>query len=1389
MVSITVGNLTLKGLRLTFERIPFVFSGGPYAFIPLYRLILKKKAMKAQYLFRKWLVMLFLFSTASATGQQIPTRNMVIRDGMSSNYVTGITQDNYGFMWFATRHGVNRFDGNKFTVYLKDHRQTTLNSNDIARITNDTLSNRIWIANRWDGINVFDCETQTFSSFMHDPENNTSISSNEVKDILVTAAGTVWIATAGGLDVYEPGDETFAHLNRSTLPGLPTDYISTLSEGKNGNIYIGHPQEGMSILSLKDHSIRNFRNIPGDKSSLPGNTVNAIYTGMESKIWIATNNGLSLFDPVTETFRNFRDVPGIHYSIQSMILCVNSTSDGRIWAGTWSDLCYFDIKDTDKILSGKMNVHHMFIQDLHWGISNPTVYDVYEDSFHNIWIGSNGGGASFISRISPFFKTWRTSKIPGVENGLNDKEVLTVCVAPDESLWFGTDGGGINVYKDGINARIYSSDTGETSSLAYFSSLKDSNGDLWFGSRFQGIDIFRQKQKRFTHYQPRVANAIVYALFEDDKRNVWIGTDQGLEAYNLDTGDTTYLHTGNSPLPTNEIQSIRQDRTGNIWIGTLNKGLTIYNPLTENMQYVNECTVLRNNAINQIFRDSKDRMWVATSEELVLFTHPGNLEDYRVFTTENGLAGSSICALAEDAEGNIWMSTNIGISCYCEADGSFSNYDHTDGALYGNYMNNSVGKTQDGNIYFGSFNGVCYFNPQEKPMNVILPPTVFTGFKVHGKNYSDASSDISLPMPGRRVSLNYNQDIFSVSFNVMDKSLQGLVEYAYQLEGLSDAWINIGKENEVTFRNIPYRNYKLHVRARYKNQQWQERYSTLHIRVNPPLWLTGWAKSVYVLLLIGFVLFIVQSYKNRLQLHSSLALEKENTRRQQELNEERLKFYTNITHELRTPLTLILGPLEDLQCDATASPGQQKKLSLIHKNTIRLLNLVRQILEFRKTETQNKKLCVVQSDIEEKVREIGIKYKELNRNPDVEFEMNIETENTRLYFDPEVITIILDNLLSNAFKYTHQGKVALTLRSLRIDGIDYTECEVSDTGLGIPPEDVPHIFDRYYQSNREKKVPGFGIGLALVRNLVDLHEGTILVESQPDRGSIFRFRLLTHNSYPEAIHTSIATQCTDEEKINRLIILIVEDDKDIRDYIASDLQNTYEVIVAENGEQGLEAARTAIPDLIISDIMMPVKDGIELCREIKNNVETSHIPVILLTAKDTVHDKMEGYTVGADSYITKPFSASLLRSRIVNLLESRRKIASLISSGSSLTLKHSIIKDSLNSIDNEFMEKFTKIIEDNMMDEKIDVPSIANQLSMSYSSLYRKIKALTGISTTEFVRKLRMGKAEQLFLTGRYNVSEIAHQVGFQSISYFRECFKEEYGMSPSEYLKKIKEG
>lgn len=627
------------------------------------------------------------------------------------------------------------------------------------------------------------------------------------------------------------------------------------------------------------------------------------------------------------------------------------------------------------------------------------------------------------------------------------------------------------------------------------------------------------------------------------------------------------------------------------------------------------------------------------------------------------------------------------------------------------------------------------------------------------------------------------------------------------LKGLENSWYTINEQNSVTFRNIPPGKYEFLVKARLHNQDWSEDTTSLRIHINPPLWLTWWAKLIYILITISIIYTIIHAYKKKIDLESLYTLEKKNHEQEQELNQERLRFYTNITHELRTPLTLILGPLEDMQKDTSLPTRQAQKLSVIHQSALRLLNLINQILEFRKTETQNKKLCVCKGNITPLIHEIGLKYKELNQKKAIDFQIQIEKEEMPLFFDKEIITIILDNLISNAIKYTEQGKITLSLYPTTRNGVTYTEIKVSDTGYGISAEALPHVFDRYYQESGKHQASGTGIGLALVRNLVELHEGEIRVESIQNEGSTFYISLLTDNIYPNALHGD-STKQTEEEMISEAvpedsqntepetskpILLIVEDNEDIQKYIAESFSDSFEVITGSNGEEGKQQALNRIPDIIVSDIMMPVMDGITLCRQLKEDVRTSHIPVILLTAKDSLQDKEEGYEVGADSYLTKPFSASLLRSRINNLLDSRKKlIAQFQQTGTShnpnshLDEKRSIITEALSKLDNEFIEKITQLVEDNLSSEKIDITYLSDKMCMSGSTLYRKMKALTGLSTNEYIRKVKMQNAERLLLEGKYNISEIAYKIGMNSTGYFRQCFKDEFGVSPSDYLKQF---
>ena len=660
--------------------------------------------------------------------------------------------------------------------------------------------------------------------------------------------------------------------------------------------------------------------------------------------------------------------------------------------------------------------------------------------------------------------------------------------------------------------------------------------------------------------------------------------------------------------------------------------------------------------------------------------------------------------------------------------------------------------------------------------------------------------------------------LVKITFTSDNYAQEGNVEYSYLMKGLDDKWYETEGDNEVTFRNLSPGEYTFKVRAKLKSQEWENaKVAEMKVIVEPPLWLTWWAKLIYALIVGGIIYYIFRSYTNQLKLRASLEKTRWEAQQKQELNEERLRFFTNITHELRTPLTLIMGPLEDLMADVRLPEVLSKKVRSIHASSERLLNLINEILEFRKTETQNRRLTVAHADLKTFVQEIGNRFKDLNRNPNVAFNVSVPEQPVDIYFDSEVIRTVLNNLISNAIKYTPKGSISLTL-SME-DG--KVVISVKDTGYGISKKALPHIYERYYQAKGLHQASGTGIGLALVKSFAKLHEAELKVESEEGMGTEFRFVLDAENTYPNALHKEDApieeekqellaqeeiSEPEEEQEDARPLILVVEDNDDIRQYIDESLCEDYRIIQARNGKEGRDQAFQEMPALIVSDIMMPEMDGIEMMKILKNDIRTSHIPIILLTAKTSPLDQEEGYDSGADSYLMKPFSAKLLQSRIRNILSGRRRLAEYIiqhnmpSAAGMSTLTSSAGEASgqqsleeaelaasipeLSPLDKKFMEKLNRLIEENMTTVDIDIAFMTDKMAMSHSSFYRKVKALTGVSANEYIRKMKLQRSMVLLQEGESNVTEVAMLTGFNNIGYFRKCFKKEYGISPSEVLK-----
>lgn len=1322
------------------------------------------------------------------------TKKINIESGLSNNNVVSIAQDREGFIWICTKDGLNRFDGNRFQIFRHSNQdENTICSNVLNVVFADPYDDVVWIASEKNGLDAYNYKTLTFKHYQHDANNQSSLAANGITHISADSKGNLWLATySGGVDYFDKKTGKFTHYNQSNVKGLASNNNWYAMEDA-GKLYVGHVNDGLSILNLRKRTAVNYIHEPGNPSSLCNNTVTCIFKDSRGKIWIGTVNGLSCLNPVTGSMFTIRSNPlSTNGLSDNFIKSIVETSDHHLWIGTQGNgISILDRRQLDaNIHPDKLVFQHIEESNTEEGLSNTSVQALIQDSFGNFWSGGFIGGANFISTKEEPFQRINYQQENRSKNDLANRIVHTLSLDKNQNLWIANGPGG--VFSFNLKSRSLNNATINIPKPKLITSVfVDRKDNLWIGTANGKNYLYNLYDKRFSELNllTGLHHTMIYNVFEDGSGNLWISSDAGLAFVTASYKEAKVFTKLNSSLLDNNVRSVAEDVEGNIWVGTASGSLQVFSKTFK--QLFNFSERFDFYGINQLFRDSKNRMVVCSQNDLFLFNDLIG-ENVQRFGITNGLPENVINSVVEGEHADIlWLSTTNHICSLNLKTNAVMVFGIADGIATGDYMKSCVAKSADGTIFFGSQNGITYFK-QQSDEKVKADLTVkISSFLITDKKKQHLADFINYPFDSK-VELNYEQNTFQINYNVLDYSISNKVEFSYQMAGLDDSWYTIGKEKQLTFRNLRPGKYTFKIKARLQNKVWSDNISSLIVYVNPPIWLTWWAKTFYVIVLIAMLLFILRFYKKRLELENSLLIEKRHLEQEQQLHEEKMKFFTNITHELRTPMTLILGPLEDMISDKAFPQAFGKKLHSVHRVGLRILNLINQLLEFRKLESNNRKLKVGKGNIRTLVYEIGLRYKELYQNKNVTFEIALPETPIDLYYDPEIITILLDNLVSNAFKYTLKGKIRLALEEVDENNMDYAVISVSDTGIGISKEELSHVFDRYYQaSNRQYNTTGTGIGLSLVKSMAALHEAEILVESELNVGTVFHLKLLKNNTYPDALHLEKQEEMEDqaatiEEDGSRNLVLIVEDNAEIVDYISDCLVENYEVITADNGKAGYEIACNKTPDIIISDVMMPIMDGMELCRSLKLNVLTSHIPVILLTAKNTLQDKTEGYDAGADSYMTKPFSGNLLKSRVKNLLQSRIKLNDV---HASFNNKKLLLHESANQLDKDFIEKVTSFIEQNIENEELNIPLIASQMNMSHSSLYRKIKALTDLTTNEFIRKVRMRVAEQLLLTKKYTVNEVMYKVGINgSSSHFRQSFKDEFGVNPSEYLLKRKE-
>ena len=1011
----------------------------------------------------------------------VKLKYLTIEEGLSNNFVVSITQDKKGFVWIATESGLNRFDGKNFKHYKKRRNslQSTISGNELNKLYYDEDDNILWIATQREGLNSFDCTTETFQEYKHTNDTNTIIG-NDITHITGASNGNLWLSSYyNGVDYYNKETKKFTHYNQSTLPNLISNNVWTVEEDKNNKLlFIGHVNEGLSVLSLKSKSIETFVHNPLDENSLPGNEVRSILIDSNNNVWIGTNNGLALYNPIKKDFTNFNhNMKGEGSLAESLIFSIKELSDKRIFIATEGGGVsildpirhMFSSPDSVNFIHIKENIEES-------GLSNRTVRDIFQDSFGNIWLGTYGNGINLIAHSSLNFKKWEYSPVINKKDRLNDKVAWGICADDEDNLWIGTDGGGINYFENGEIKTVFTKEADNLVDNAFLAAMKDSNGDLWFGAYQNGVNVYDSNLEIFKEIKlPKDID--VRCFYEDKNKNILIGTSNGIYIYNQDSTNILNFNTENSPLLENQIRAISQDKNGNLWIGTFGRGLFLIDNQMELIMHFDTNTDFFSNTINNIYKDSNDKMWVATGEGLVYFPDSNMLSNFIILTENDGLLNSHIRAITEDLKNNIWVSTNNGISRYDQTTKRIYNYDHTAGIPIGNFMSGSVTKTSNGTLYFGSQNGVCFFNPLDIPTNLSMTPVAITGLTVYSTNKESVNHGEYVPIQSK-IKLPYYKNTLNITFNNLNVNQNPISEYAYLLEGANNVWTNTLGENHIILRNLSHGKYNLKIRARLLNQDWSDEIATLQISIQPPFWLSWWAKLSYVSILIVILIVIIRFYKRKLDLENTLLLEKKNHLQEQYINNEKLRFFTNITHELKTPLTLILGPLRDMSNNPDLTAKQRRKINRIETNGKRLYELINQLLEFRKVETENRKLHISKRDLAILVSDIGLKYKELNINKNLKIHTHIESKDTVLLFDSQIITIVLDNLISNSIKHTQKGEINIILKDFYENNTDYIEIEVNDTGKGIPEELHERIFDRYFQRDEDKEVSGTGIGLS-----------------------------------------------------------------------------------------------------------------------------------------------------------------------------------------------------------------------------------------------------------------------------------------------------------------------
>ena len=1343
---------------------------------------------------------LSLCQAAAHNSSRIHFKRLSVNDGMSQSTVLALTQDHNGKIWVGTMDGLNWYDGYRFAPFHKDLNDSTSLSNSHIYSLYTDADGTVWVGTLT-GLSRYNIVGNNFTNYTLPEGTPVQIFAiEELKDKQQLLLGTnnglavfdkktglmqlhphlqattvysirkandeVLLGTHTGIYHYLPQDNSIVRL----LPELKNEVISSIVYDPRKRVYwMGSFINGVYCMDDK-FQIKKHYPYTDRQQKEPLGTVRTLAQDDKGNLWIGTINGLFILEPETEamekyTFSHENGNSLGHNSVRSLL----KDNQGGIWVGTfYGGLSYYHAMapafDTMTYSAYKNS------------LSDNTVSCIVEDPFTgNLWIGTNDGGLNEYNRRTNHFSVFRANRKDA--HALQSDNIK--CVLPDDDgVYIGSHGGGLSYLSTRTRQiKNYTFPGAVSFNNSCYSLLDGQDGTIWVGAII-GLYQFNKKTGSLSLHplaqkHPRLNNMLISVLYRDSKERIWIGTEESLFVYADGKLEEWKDETSRFPALVQAF-CIHEDSNHHIWIGS---------------------------SVGLYKSDN---------------TTPRPLTRY---STYDGLPNNFIYGILEDGRGRLWITTNHGLSCFDPSEQTFLNYSVKDGLSHNQFNTYGACQTKDGIIYLGSLKGITYFNPYQFVDNPYSPNAVITGATIQNQpvtNIRDGVSKYFQASNGKLLGMSFpaNRKTFSIRFSVINYLSGRRNLFAYQLEGFDDNWISSAQaisQRGVTYSNLPPGKYTFRVKACNNNGRWSLTPTEFFVHITPMWYQTWWAKTLYVLLTLGGIAFILYFFIARAKMKMQVQIEHLERMKVEEVSQEKVRFYINMSHELRTPLSLILAPLEELVEEKSKFDLQeQQKLSYIYRNGRKLLHLISQLLDFRKAESGALPIHVAMNQVDKLAKNIFTMFEENAQKRNITYEYQSDLKDDLLPVDKMYVEMMLTNLLSNAFKFTRNGgKITLSVwRKENSFGFS-----VKDNGIGIPQDKLARIFERFYQAN--ESVKGSGIGLSLVKCLVEKHHGTIQVDSQPGIGSRFtvtlplRKQVFEEDAQVEFILNDIQTASapTDEETKRQEdtetkeefdsnlsechSILVVEDNKELRTFLKNSLSEHYTVITAANGKEGLQHAIDDLPDLIISDVMMPVMDGLEMVKQIKENSAICHIPIIILSAKASLDDRIAGLEQGIDDYITKPFSATYLKTRIITLLRQRKSLQEMYmaqltdSKNACVSSGLTPSQPQITPYDEKFMQKVMEFMETQMDNSELTIDAFAEHLMLSRTIFYRKLKSIIGLTPVDFIREIRIKRAVQLIDSGEYNFSQIAYMTGFSDPKYFSKCFKKVMGVTPTEYKEK----